>query len=109
LRTIGCYEFPARDVAEAFTPDQLVFVHFDDDTCRFCAPAAFRVSPEVSFSDFLEQMVRPWLGSWPELAGIDFGVASYMRDQLPFQPEPEESLGAQGLGHKVLLTIRPGL
>jgi len=107
MRTVGTYDLAARDRAEVFAPDQLVFVHFAG-TYDFCAPATFRAPGSMTFQEFVEQLVRPWLGSWSTWADLDVSEAEFLLNLEPFEPAWDQALAKQGVVHKALLTIRPG-
>jgi phenol hydroxylase P4 protein len=105
MKTLGPYVFEARDRQEVFLPDQLVYVHVEG-AYEFCAPACFRAPRDMSLADFLEQMVRPWLASWPTWADVDIRKAGFLRNGEAIEPQWETSLAAQGIGHKDFLTMQ---
>ena len=65
VRTLGAYDFPAKDRQELFGDDQLVNVFWEGNTF-ICAPACFRVPRSMTWADFRAQFVDPWAAADPD-------------------------------------------
>jgi phenol hydroxylase P4 protein len=99
------YDFEARDRAEVFEPDQLVYVHFVD-SYMFCSPAAFRAPKSMTFGDFLGNLVVPWLSSDPSFDQGALQRATWELMHESYVPQMDVALAAQGVTHKTLLSLR---
>jgi phenol hydroxylase P4 protein len=105
IRSIGAYDFPSRSAQELYGDDQLVHVWYDGNPW-FVAAACFRAPKAMPFGDFWASMVVPyhqedpdWSDSWTP---ADFVWAV---DEAPFEPDPDASLEALGVGHKSVVRM----
>lgn len=109
VTAIGPYEAHALDRQENFHGLQLVYLCWEKHL-MFCAPFTFPLPPEMSFADFIEQVVKPSISQHPDAPLVDFGTALWRLDDQAFIPNGAASLIENGIGHKSLLHLAtPGL
>lgn len=102
MKTIGEYNFPARDRAELFGDDQLVNVQWDDQMF-ILIPACFRFPKAMKWSEFTAE-VDKWAGADPDYRP---GSATDWRlDDEPIDPKPDQTLADLGVVHKGLVRFR---
>jgi len=106
---IADYNFPSSDRVENFHGNQLVYVHWLEHL-SFCAATAYPLPPEMPFGALVGEVIPGTYGPHPDFEKIEWDRVEWQLDHEPFTPDMEASLGAQGVGHKSLLTFRtPGL
>nr|WP_298523029.1 phenol hydroxylase subunit P4 [uncultured Halomonas sp.] len=98
------YQGPVRDRVENFHGSQLVYVLWERHLL-FCAPLTFLADPEMSFVDFLSEILRPALAPHPESEQLRFDEAKWRLDGEDFQPDLEKSLIDNGIDHKSQLRL----
>ena len=103
------YRGEVRDRVENFHGNQLVYFGWDRHML-FCSPFTLPVPPAMPFKAFVDDVLKPLLAVHPEAAAIDWTTATWLRAGVPFTPDGEASLAANGLGHKSVLRLQtPGL
>ncbi|NQD96656.1 phenol hydroxylase [Pseudomonas sp. CrR25] len=109
VTAIGAYTAQSLDRQENFGGLQLVYLCWDKHL-MFCAPFTLPLPPEMPFSRFLDEVVKPAIGQHPDAARVDFAQAQWRLDDADFTPNLQASLAANGIGHKSLLHLfTPGL
>lgn len=109
VTAIGPYEAQALDRQENFHGLQLVYLCWEKHL-MFCAPFTFPLPPQMSFGDFIEQVVKPSIAQHPDAAKVDFAQAQWRLNEQPFVPDLTASLLDNGIDHKSLLHLHtPGL
>ncbi len=97
------YEFPARDRAEVFGDDMLVYVHWVGNL-MFSAAAAFRVPKAMPWGDFKATMLDGLFGgdasSYTQLTPEN---TRWTLNDRPLNPPAAQSLTELGIHHKDLL------
>jgi phenol hydroxylase P4 protein len=113
----GC-QFPHREGESVYSPDILVYVHWLWNPF-FCAPAAFRVNPDMSWKDF-QNMLEQFYSVDPDFQQVKHrqwrwflitrentsGVAD-PNYGVPFKPAPEKTLRELGITHKAFVKFEP--
>lgn len=114
----GVCNFPHREGKTVYSPDILVYVHWLWNPF-FCAPAAFRVNPDMRWDEFVKMIEqfysadpdfkqvkeKPW--RWflvtcenaHEVPDPDYGV--------PFEPSSGNTLKELGITHKAFVKFEP--
>ncbi len=109
VKALYDYKYPAADTQDKFHGNQLLFVGWDDHFL-FVAPLAFSVSPNIKFSDLVEQNLTFAYNRHPDWAKVDFSQAVWLKSGKPFQPDFNKTLAEQGIKHKDALRLQtPGL
>jgi len=109
VKALYDYKYPAADTQDKFHGNQLLFVGWDDHFL-FVAPLAFSVSPNIKFSDLVEQNLTFAYNRHPDWAKVDFSQAVWLKSGKPFQPDFSKTLAEQGIKHKDALRLQtPGL
>ncbi|WP_027967824.1 phenol hydroxylase subunit P4 [Halomonas halocynthiae] len=98
------YQGPVRDRVENFHGNQLVYVMWERHLL-FCAPLTFLADPNMSFSDFLNDMLHPALAPHPESQQLRFDDAKWRLNGEGFAPRLEASLINNGIDHKSQLRL----
>lgn len=107
--SIGTYSFPPADRVENYGGDINLYCCWEHHLLVPC-PAAYRVPPDLSLFDFLDQMFRPDHDHHPEYALVDYRTLVWTLDGKPWQPGLELSLRQNGVTHMSYLSFRaPGL
>lgn len=102
MRTIGPYDFPARDRQELFGDDQIVNVQRDGQMFMHI-PGCFRVPKAMKWADFHAQ-IEEWAGGDPDYKP---GSATDWRlDDEAFDPKPDQTIADLGIAHKGLVRFR---
>lgn len=109
VTAIGTYQVRPLDRQENFNGKQLVYLGWQRHLL-FCAPMTFPLPPEMTFGEFIDQVVKPAIQTHPDAARVDFTIAQWQVDGESIQPDLASSLVANGIAHKsyVFLTT-PGL
>lgn len=103
------YKFESKDKVENFHGMQVVYIYWPHHL-MFCSPFAVLVSPDMTFGDFLEQVLRPAVASHPDSAEADFQNAEWKLNDGPFTPDMSATMMGSGIDHKSMLTVTtPGL
>jgi phenol hydroxylase P4 protein len=103
------YRFDAADRVENFHSNQLLFIGWEDHL-MFCAPFALALSPDLPFAELVEKVLPGAFGYHPDFARIDWAKAEWFKSGQPWQPQMDQSLAQNGLGHKAVIRFRtPGL
>jgi len=102
------YEFEPLDKREHF-PAPLLFIGWEDHL-MYCSPICLPLPAETPFSALTEQILPGVYGAHPDFEKIDWTNAQWFKSGQPWIPNPEQSLEANGLGHKDVIRFRtPGL
>ncbi|MEX2474314.1 phenol hydroxylase subunit P4 [Marinobacter sp.] len=109
VNAISEYKAEHRDRVENFNGMQVLYVYWPHHL-MFCSPFALMVSPDMTFSDFLEQVLKPAVASHPDGAEADFLNADWQLNGDAFTPEASATMKDSGIDHKSMLTVTtPGL
>lgn len=109
IRSIGKYDFPARDAVENFGGAWVTYWNWVDHL-MFCAPLAFPFPPDMRFGDVLDQVLAGIYGVHPDFEKVDWAKAEWMLDGQAFTPDLDKGLAENGLGHKSVVRFStPGL
>jgi phenol/toluene 2-monooxygenase (NADH) P4/A4 len=109
VTAIGPYAAQPLDRQANFNGLQLVYLCWEKHLL-FCAPFTFPLPPEMSFGDFIDNVVTPSISSHPDASSVDFASATWRLNDQPFTPNVTVSLSANGIDHKSLLHLAtPGL
>ena len=98
------YKFEPKDKVENFHGMQVLYIYWPDHLL-FCAPFAVMVAPDMSFRTMVNDVLKPAVASHPDAAKADFLVADWVLNDQPFKPQVDESLQANGIDHKSMLTV----
>ncbi|MCB0905736.1 MAG: hypothetical protein KDB63_01295 [Nocardioidaceae bacterium] len=102
VKAIGDYKFPSRSRQELYGDDQLVHVWWKDNPW-FCAAACFRAPKAMTWGDFWNALVVPFMEEDPD---FDPGrVYSWAIEGREFEPDPSATLEAQGVFHKCVISM----
>lgn len=109
VKAISPYTAEPRDKVENFHGMQLLYLHWPNHM-MYCSPFAFLVAPDMSFSAFLEEVLRPAIEAHPDSAAMDFSQVQWQLNKTAFAPQADASLISNGIDHKSMLTMTtPGL
>ena len=108
VKSIGPYNFPAKDVRENF-PAPLLFIGWEDHL-MFAAPICLPLPPDTPFGALGAAVLPGTYGSHPDFARIDCSAVEWTKSGKPWKPDPAKSLAENGLQHKDVIRFRaPGL
>jgi len=96
------YRGDMKDRLENFHGNQVVYVGWDHHL-MFCAPFAYPLPPEMPFKVLANDVMPEAFSLHPEWSKVDLKKATWLLDGLPFAPDFNQSLQAQGIGHKSVL------
>ncbi|MDB5080623.1 MAG: phenol hydroxylase subunit [Chloroflexi bacterium] len=97
------YEFPARDRAELFGNDMLVYTHWVGNL-MFSAAAAFRVPQGMPWGDFKANMLDGLFGGdAPAYRQLTPENTRWTLNDQEFSPANDRSLADLGITHKDLI------
>ncbi|RUP78439.1 phenol hydroxylase [Alteromonas sp. KS69] len=109
VKAISDYTAVPNDLVENFNGMQLLYVHWRNHI-MFCAPFALLVSPEATFPEVYASHIQPAIAPHPEAAKIKYDEIQWELNGQPFSPSETDTLLAQGIDHKSMLSmITPGL
>ena len=75
-----------------------------------CAPFALLFPPETPFQAVIDGALPGAYSYHPDFAKIDWSQVEWFKSGEPWQPKFDQSLTANGLGHKAVVRFRtPGL
>jgi phenol hydroxylase P4 protein len=103
LKTLGTYDFPAKDRQEVFGDDQLINV-FWEGTTFIAGPGCFRVPRSMTWADFRTQVLDPWAAADPDYDPAK--AVDFRRDDEPIEPKPDQTIEELGIAHKGLIKFR---
>lgn len=106
VKALGDYEFAARDRQEVFGSDEIVYLYVPNNFW-FCSAAAFRVSQEMLFEDLWKNVFFPFIQADATLKDLSWHDGAWDLQNEHFLPTPDQTLKAQGIGHKTMLTWNP--
>lgn len=99
------YKFEPKDKANKFHGMQLLYLCWSNHLL-FCAPFAFLVAPDITFSEFIETILTPAIAAHPDAEVADFSGAEWLLNDKVFVPELSASLKDNGIDHKSMLTVK---
>ncbi|GAB2599867.1 phenol hydroxylase subunit P4 [Nitrincola alkalisediminis] len=99
------YKVQARDRVENFHGNQIVYVAWDRHL-MFCAPFAYALPPTMTFAELRDQVMPEAFGLHEEFSKINWETTTWLLDNQPFTPDLNQSLKAQGVGHKSVLRFQ---
>ncbi|MGO1500298.1 MAG: phenol hydroxylase subunit P4 [Marinobacter sp.] len=106
---ISEYHAEPKDRVENFNGMQLLYVYWPHHL-MFCAPFALLVSPDMTFSALVNDVIKPAVAGHPDAEKADFLNAEWRLNEEDFTPNLEASLADSGIDHKSMLTVTtPGL
>ena len=106
---IGQYDFPPADRVENYGGDINLYCCWEHHLLIPC-PAAYRLPPDLTLHDFLEQMFRPDHNHHPDYAKLDYAALVWTLDGKSWSPALDRSLRENGVTHMSYLSFRaPGL
>ncbi|MDL0431847.1 phenol hydroxylase subunit P4 [Marinobacter sp. TBZ242] len=109
VNAISEYKAEPKDRVENFHGMQLLYIYWPHHL-MFCSPFAVMVAPDMTFGDFLEQVLKPAVASHPDSARADFLKAEWKLNDEPFTPDVSATMKDSGIDHKSMLTVTtPGL
>jgi phenol/toluene 2-monooxygenase (NADH) P4/A4 len=109
VTAIGPYSAQPLDRQANFNGLQLVYLCWEKHLL-FCAPFTFPLPPDMSFGDFIDNVLTPSISSHPDASSVDFTAATWRLNDQPFIPRLMASLIDNGIDHKSLLHLAtPGL
>ena len=107
--TIGAYDFPCADRVENYGGDINIYCCWEHHLLVPC-PAAYRLPPDLTLRDFIEQMFKPDHCHHPEMVALDLTKLRWTLDSQPWQPQLDKSLRDNGVTHMSYLSFyQPGL
>ena len=107
--TIGDYDFPCADRVENYGGDINIYCCWEHHLL-VPAPAAYRLSPEMTLRLFIEQMFIPDHNHHPDMSHLDLGRLRWTHDSQPWDPDLEKTLTENGVTHMSYLSFyQPGL
>ena len=98
------YKFEPRDKVENFHGMQLLYLYWPHHL-MFCSPFALLVQPDMTFGDFIEEVLKPSVQAHPDSAKARFMEAQWQLNGEPFTPEASATLKDSGIDHKSMLTV----
>lgn len=103
------YHGDMKDTVDKFHGNQLLNIGWDQHL-MFATPVCIPVPPQMPFRVLQEQVLPGIFGQHPQFSQIDWTRVIWARSNEPFEPNLEQSLVDNGLGHKASLRFRtPGL
>ncbi|MDF2180545.1 phenol hydroxylase subunit P4 [Neptuniibacter sp. CAU 1671] len=103
------YTGEIKDRVENFHGNQLVYIGWDHHLL-FSSPFSLLAPIGMRFDVFFKEIVSNAFSQHPEWDQIDWSSVTWLLDGQPFIPQPEVSLGDQGINHKSFLRFQtPGL
>lgn len=109
VNAISEYSATPRDLQANFNGMQLLYVYWEKHLI-FCSPFAFLVAPTMTFSEFIDQILKDAIKAHPDSASVDFSAAVWTLNGERLTPDPAASLEANGVDHKSMLRLNtPGL
>ncbi|MDO5624608.1 MAG: phenol hydroxylase subunit P4 [Pseudomonadota bacterium] len=108
VKSIGSYDFAAKDTADKF-PAPLLFFGWEDHK-MFCSPMGVPFPPTMKFGEMCQGAFAGIFGAHPDFAKINWSEAEWFKSGQPWQPDMDKTLAENGLGHKDVIRFRtPGL
>lgn len=109
VKALYDYKFEPRDKVENFNGMQLLYVYWTSHL-KYCSPFAFLVKPDMTFGDFVEEVLNPATAAHPDSAKANFLESEWELNGEPFTPDASATLQESGIDHKSMLTLTtPGL
>lgn len=96
------YAYPSRSRRELYGDDILVHLMWRGNLL-FASAATFRLSPSLTWADFVAHTVAPWAAMDPRFDATRVG--RWILDEQALSPTPTATLEHLGVGHKSLLTF----
>lgn len=104
VNAISEYRAEPKDCVENFNGMQLLYVSWPHHL-MFCAPFALLVAPDMTFSAFVDEILKPAVNSHPDADKADFFKAEWRLNEESFTPDPAATLIDNGVDHKSMLTV----
>lgn len=110
VKFIGAaYDFPCANQVENYGGDINVYVVWDHHL-MYCAPHTYRLSPDMVFRDFLEQVFAPDYQQHPDTGKVDWDQGVWQLENEPWQPDLDKSFAGNGIAHNSFIRVTtPGL
>lgn len=109
VKSIKPYVGVPRDLQENFLGKQLVYFCWDGHML-FAAPVMTAVDPDMRWSDYMEQVLKPMLAADPDLESVDWSQVQWSKRKQPWTPDPDATLVGNGIAHKDQIRFHtPGL
>jgi phenol hydroxylase P4 protein len=96
------YSFPSRGRRELYGDDILVHLMWRGNPL-FASPATFRLSPSLTWAEFVSHTVEPWATMDPRFDASRVG--GWILDGKAITPPTTATLEQLSVGHKSLLTF----
>ncbi len=95
----GDYIGEVRDRVENYGGNYIVHIGWDHHLL-YAAPQALVLSPDMLFSEFLENVMPQSFGAHPDFAGIDWASVQWKLNGEAIQPQAKQTLKELGVRHK---------
>ena len=103
------YDFPPANMVENYNGIMNVYVVWDHHL-MYCAPNAYPTPANITFRDFVEQMLRPDYRHHPDAEKADFESAEWQMENEPWTPDFDKTLEENGIAHCSFIRVKtPGL
>jgi len=103
------YTGEMKDRVENFHGKQLLYIGWEDHL-MYCAPMCIPIEGSTPFGALMQAVIPSLYPAHPDTAKIDWNTVEWFRSGERFTPDPQQTLIANGLGHKANLRFRtPGL
>lgn len=104
VKALYNYKFPARDRAEVFGDDIIVYAYWIDNPF-FCSASAWRVPKNMKWKDFVGQILGQLYGLDPDFKKVKEWKWYHFDNE--FKPDDEKTLSELGLRHKSIVKFKP--
>lgn len=103
------YDFVSENRAERYGGDINFYIQWERHLMYAC-PSAYRAPVDMTLRTFMEDLFKPDYAAHPDTAKLDIETLEWRLDQQPWQPDLDQSLAANGIGHMSYVQVRsPGL
>ncbi|NCF17998.1 MAG: phenol hydroxylase [Haliea sp.] len=103
------YDFPCSNRVENYGGDMNLYMVWDHHLI-YCAPNAYRVSGDMNFRDFLEQVFQPDYAQHPDVDKVDWEKGVWQLENQGWTPDFSKSLKENNIAHNSFIRVStPGL
>jgi len=103
------YRFPPANREENYGGDWNIYISWAQHL-MFSCPSAYRLPPDITLRDFMEQMFKPDYAQHPDTARLELEALEWTYEGRPWKPDLDKSLRDNGLEHMAYVEFRsPGL